>query len=226
MGNLNLYGDSLVETTGTHGPDIASQRLDDLDKRALDAVLRSDERPACVDLGCGFGWQGLRFALLGARSYLFDLQREPAVIAQLRAETKLPITFWSGDVNAIAEADLPPQVDIGFSQRFIHFLRFEQATALLSRVAARMQPGAPFFISGTGIDSELGDGYAGKECSVASRFAPIKPEMAQKHGILEPVCLYNEDDLSLLMSSAGFERVEIWRSTFGNIKGVFQKSRS
>jgi SAM-dependent methyltransferase len=224
MGKLNLYGDQLVATTGSHGPDIASQRLDDLDKRALDAVLRSDERPTCIDLGCGFGWQGLRFALLGAPSYLFDLQQEPAALARFRIETQLPMTFWSGDIHALPDADLPTKVDIGFSQRFIHFLRFEQARILLSRIAARMQPGARFFISGSGIASELGDGYAGKESPLHARFDHLQAEMAQKHNILEPVCLYDQDDLSLLMLQAGFERVEIWRSAFGNIKGVFRRS--
>ena len=39
----DLYGDRLVATTGTHGPDIASQRIDDLDRRALEAVLASGQ---------------------------------------------------------------------------------------------------------------------------------------------------------------------------------------
>jgi hypothetical protein len=221
---LNTHGDRLIATTGTHGPDIAAQRLDDLDKRALAAVLQYEGRPTCVDLGCGFGWQGLRFALLGARSYLFDLQAEPASLARLRADGGLSLTHWSGDINALPDEALPVQVDIAFAQRFIHFLRFEQAKLLLRKVAARMPHGAPFFISGTGIESELGDGYAGKQSAVHGRFAPLAPEMAQKHGILEPVCLYDERDLTLLMSEAGFEPVECWRSEFGNVKGIFRRA--
>ena len=59
---LNLYGDRPISTTGAHGIDVASQRLDALDKEALEQVLQSGERLSCIDLGCGFGWQGVRFA--------------------------------------------------------------------------------------------------------------------------------------------------------------------
>ena len=37
--SINLYGDSLVKTTGKHGADISSQRLDDLDIETIAYAL-------------------------------------------------------------------------------------------------------------------------------------------------------------------------------------------
>lgn len=221
-GPLNVYGDRLVSTTGRHGPDIASQRVDDLDRRALMHVLQHPGS-VCVELGCGSGWHGLRLALLGASVHGYDLLAEPPVFEALRREAPLALRFVTKDVTQLREADLPARVDVGFAQRFIHFLPFEEALTLLRLVAAHMPRAAQFFISGSGLDSELGDGYAGKSDPLGARFAKLAPAMAEKHGIFARVCLYRAAELETLMQRAGFAPVEIWLSEFGNVKGVFEK---
>lgn len=223
MEKLNLYGDRLRVTTGSHGPDISGQRLDALDRHALTAVLQNESRPCCVDLGCGLGVQGLRFAMLGACSHLYDLQAEPELLTRLRSEYGLRLQFHSGDVRTLSASSLPKQIDLAYAQRFIHFLRFEQALALLRRVCARMPAGAPFFISGSGLGSELGQGYVGRGRPLLERYAPLAPEMAAKHGILEPVCLYDPEELTALMVQAGCVPQQVWRSEFGNLKGIFYR---
>src|SRR6185437_3503288 len=48
---VNLYGDRLIRTTGSHGADIASQRLDELDREALHHNLAlPDPGVTCLDL--------------------------------------------------------------------------------------------------------------------------------------------------------------------------------
>ena len=225
MSVVNQYGDQFVSTTGRHGVDIASQRLDELDRRALSWVLsRTSSSPVIVELGSGLGWQGFRLAMLGAWSYLYDFLPPSSRILHFCQEERLGVYFWSGDLRRLKPEDLPgPPVDLVFSQRFIHYLRFSEAQKLMALCGSRMAPGAQVFLSASGIDSELSENYPAKEHELLDRFSMLSDVMATKHGIQEKVCLYREKDMETLMVSVGFEVVEIWRSPFGNIKGVFRR---
>lgn len=220
---LNVYGDSLITTTGTHGADISSQRMDDLDVAAMLYALGLPNRTgAALDLGCGIGIQGLRFASLGFRTVLID--RMPADRTVLRASglaALLPISYLMKDAKDLEAAELPADIAICYSQRFIHYLQFEQAVALLRLMRARMRPGAKLFLSASGLLSELGNGYDGKSQELSRRFSPLAAPMAEKHGILEPVCLYAPDELAALCRSASFAGDRVYSSAFGNVKGVF-----
>jgi len=222
---LNRDGDLLIPTTGAHGADIASQRIDDLDRRAMRHLLDLDSasRPTCVDLGCGLGWQGLRLAMLGADSHLFDQIPEPYLVETIRRTGSVHLIYKCADLSDLPVEDLPTNISIAFSQRFVHYLHYSAAQTLIERVATRMAPDGMFFLSASGIDSELGNKYQGKEIALSSRFAPLDVVMQEKHGIFAPVCLYSTADLVQLMTLCNFETMSIWRSTFGNIKGVFRR---
>lgn len=225
MGDLNTYGDALVQTTGSHGADIASQRIDPLDHQALAAALDFHPRKAvCIDLGCGLGLQGLRFAALGLECHLYDLLPEPPLLRAVRELGALDLRYRAGDLRSLPDHALPARIDLAFSQRFIHYLRYAEALDLMRQVAQRLAPGARFFVSASGIDSELGHGYAHRGRPLADRYATLAPAPQDKHDIREEVCLYSEDDLQQLMRTAGLGCRSIGRSAFGNIKGVFEKS--
>jgi hypothetical protein len=222
---LNAYGDRLVPTTGTHGGDIAGQRIDELDEQAIQYVLRNRaDQPVCIDLGCGLGWQGARFAMLGARAFLFDLLPESQLVQTLRAAPGIELQYAAVDLRTVRADALPANIGMAFSQRFIHYVRYREAVTLVKKVAARMVPGGQFLVSASGIDSELGTQYRGKNVDIGERFAPLHPAVQQKHGIFEHVCLYSQDELNGLMVSCGFRPVESWTSSFGNIKSVFQRA--
>lgn len=223
--SINAYGDRLLATTGRHGADIAAQRLDDLDREAIIWICSNHSpQPVTLDLGCGFGWQGLRFSLIGANSYLYDLLAEPPLFADIRRASGINLTYISSDLRNGITAMPDASIDLAFSQRFIHYLRYSQASLLISQIVERMRCRASFFISASGIDSELGQGYLSGTDPLEFRFGKLSTYMAEKHGIHEPVCLYSEDDLSRLMDISGLSTVRLWRSSFGNIKGIFTKS--
>jgi SAM-dependent methyltransferase len=222
--DINSYGDSLVPTTGRHGADIASQRIDDLDREALRQILElSNTRINCLDIGCGFGWQGIRFATLGAASYLFDLLPESSLIRNFQENTDLLLSYKKVDARQLNPEDLPQPIDLAFSQRFIHYLKYPEAERLIQILGENMPANAFFYISASGLHSELGEGYAGANNALQSRFSPLSHSMQVKHDIREPVCLYTESELVKLMTSNKFMERKVWKSTFGNVKGVFQK---
>jgi len=223
---LNLYGDKIVDTTGLHGADIASQRMDELDLEALRFAVASSEalEKVAIDLGCGLGFQGIRLAILEWRSFLYDMLDIHDRIALVREVVGVQdLVFRKLDLRHASDDDFPSTIGLVFSQRFIHYLRFEEASQLLAIVASKLHPLGRLFLSASGMESELGLSYAASEDPVEVRFDILAPEMQEKHAIYEPVCLYREEELQNLVLPHGFRAVRIWSSPFGNVKGIFEK---
>jgi hypothetical protein len=112
---------------------------------------------------------------------------------------------------------------VAYSQRFIHYLRFDEASRLLQSLAGRLCAKARLFLSASGLGSELGAGYAHAGAPVEHRFAPLAGAMQAKHGVREPVCLYTKEELEQLVVAHGFAAVRTWTTPFGNVKGVFER---
>lgn len=223
--SLNLYGDKIVETTGTHGTDIASQRMDDLDRKCIEYALQlNDKVPFALDIGCGLGIQGVRLAVLGVETLLIDiLDISPTINALSTLLGVRNLKLLKEDARNIKPNNIPKEPDIVFSQRFIHYLKYQEAENLISTLSMMMQPGSRIFISASGLYSELGDGYKDKELPLEKRYYKLGGKMVEKHQIKEPVCLYSEQDISTLVEQFGFASIEVWSSSFGNIKAIFEK---
>jgi len=221
QGVLNTYGDRFAPTTPGFGADISSQRLDALDEAALAYAwtLASEDRGCpgvCVDLGCGRGEMGARFAELGLDTLLLDiLPREHTVLA---SGPRPHLEYLGKNVRQVCASDLPRPVDLLYSQRFIHYLRYEEARQVLKLFRSRMPFGAKLFLSASGLDSELSEGYCGKHFPAQSRFTVLSPAMQERHGISSPVCLYRESELTFLCEECGFEVDRSFISSFGNVK--------
>lgn len=219
---LNHHGDKLIATTGRHGADIAVQRMDELDSAALAHGLGLPHKGAALDIGCGAGIQGLRLACIGFRTTLVDmLPQERTVLRAQALKEFLPISYLRRDARALTLEDLPADICLCYSQRFIHYLRFQEAVELLGLVRQRMVAGAKLFISASGLNSELGEGYEGKRVRISERFARLSLAMAEKHGIQAPVCLYTAQELVMLCEMAAYRCDEVYASPFGNVKGIF-----
>jgi SAM-dependent methyltransferase len=223
--SLNEYGDTLLETTGVHGADIASQRLDDLDLRALRFAIDEElPAPLALDVGCGFGVQGMRFAMLGLETYLYDLfDISERVIAYKDLFPFTKIHFHAEDLRKQMPQRFPAHVGLVYSQRFIHYLRYGEASSLLKLLFDAMVYRGRLFLSASGLNSELGNGYVARDRPLERRFARLEAGMGEKHQIHDDICLYTEADLRQLTAVCGFEEIDIWSSTFGNVKGVFVK---
>jgi hypothetical protein len=220
---MNIYGDFLVKTTGKHGADISSQRIDDLDIETLSCALHhKDKTGIAVDLGCGIGFQGLRISTLGWKSLLID--RIPIEMTVLKIQglaELLPISYLQKDARTLTSEDLGDEIGIAYSQRFIHYLQFSEAVSVLALIRSTIRADGKLFLSASGLRSELGEGYPGSHQDLPSRFAPLHPTMAEKHDIHEPVCLYTPDELVALCELASFQPERVFSSSFKNVKGIF-----
>ena len=220
---LNLYGDALVPTSGRHGGDISSQRIDALDAACLEYYQSLGAAASAVDIGCGRGAQGFRLAALGASVTLCDPVDIAARVSRFNGLFPAnPVRFLQCDARDLSASDFAQPLDIVYSQRAIHYLRFAEARALLETLRGVCRPHARFFISASGVDTELGDGYAGAASDVAERMAPLSPAMAAKHGVHDEICLYSQDNLARLGEAAGLEVISVTASEFGNKKAVFR----
>jgi hypothetical protein len=223
---LNLYGDKVVDTTGSHGADIASQRMDELDLEALRFAINSNKlsEKVAIDLGCGLGTQGIRLATLGWPSILYDMLDIKDRIALVREVLGVPgLEFRKLDLRQTSTNDFPPNIGLVYSQRFIHYLRFKEASRLLAIVANKMCASGRLFLSASGINSELGIGYIAAKAPIDIRFGVLASGMQKKHAIYQPICLYREEELQNLVLSHGFRTVRVWSSAFRNMKGIFEK---
>jgi SAM-dependent methyltransferase len=211
--------------TASHGVDTASQWMDELDLETLRfAVSPKVPKRVAVDLGCGLGTQGIRLGVLGCRSVLYDLVDISERIERVRQALGLDkLAFRQLDLRQATLEDFPPDTGVVYSQRFIHYLRFEEASRLIATLASRLCATGRLFISASGLGSELGNGYADAERPVEHRFAPLAGAMQNKHAVREPVCLYTVPELERLVTTHGFTVTRTWTSPFGNVKGVFER---
>ena len=223
---INEYGDRLIKTTGTHGADISSQRLDDLDVLSLiHALSLEKENKMALDLGCGKGIHSLRLNLLGLSVHMYDIMDISSSINLIKETLSInneSFRFFNANIEHLQlEANI--LFDIVYSQRFIHYLKYEKAIELVEKLYLHTNKGGRVFISASGMNSELSSNYSCKDYSIEKRFGLLSSEMMNKHDIREPVCLYYPNELENLFLMAGYKTIEIKSSSFGNVKAVFEK---
>lgn len=216
---LNLYGDKPDFLAVGHGADIASQRADDLD---LMAIERTRLRPStfALDIACGAGGQAIRLAQQGATVVATDIANMTDIIQSNSTGLPGKVSFAQLDMRRLDKLHVELLADVIICQRAIHYLHFSYAVGVISRMQELLAPDGRLYLSASGINSELGDGYEGRYEDLDQRYTELAPSMREKHGIHGPVCLYSEDDLALLLIKGGLVPETIFSSKFGNIKAV------
>lgn len=224
---LNTYGDVSRPTEAGHGMDIASQRADELDLLAVENIAarmaRSAGKPTvrALDIGCGHGGQAARMARAGAQVMAIDVEDcAGKVDARMRAQGVADGRWAFRQMGIEDVGSLEFKVDVCVCQRMIHYLRWGDALRALSSLRRVAANGAMLYLSASGLDSELGDGYEGQGIDLGRRFAMLRQDRARDHAIHVPVCLYRKDELAALAGEAGWRTQKAFRSDFGNVKLV------
>ncbi len=220
---LNLYGDRRRPVAGGRGMDIASQRVDELDRSALDftqSMLERHQSVSVLDAGCGLGAMAVRFAKLGATVLAVDESDQFKSLVELafRSGLEKPPGFEQDDLRSWDP--MGRRVHIILCQRTLHYLSHQDAGTVVRKFLGCLEEEGRMFLSVSGLESELGEGYPGIDQPVIKRYAPLSPGMAAKHGIEGPVCLYRTEEFGALVKRAGGRVIDIFRSPFGNVKLV------
>ena len=220
---LNIYGDKRELFKDTHGFDISSQRLDELDQLTLSYLIENPYSFNFIDIGCGEGRVGLIAALITKKSFLLDIIDITEKIKIFQDITSSHVEFLNMDVRLLGNFNFEEKLDVIYSQRLIHYLTYNESRVLLNIIFNNSNEGAKLFLSASGLHSELGQKYQHFNKPVESRFSFLTPDIAKKHNIHEKVCLYSKEDLEKLGTDCGFSLERIYCSPFGNVKGVFKK---
>jgi SAM-dependent methyltransferase len=225
MESLNIYGDSSAGELSGYGIDISLQRTDSLDIALLDEVKASQfKNLKVVDLGCGKGGQAVRLASSGCYVAAVDVQDFSKEIQESCKKNKIPndrVTFIKCDIRNTSEY-LSADYHYFYSQRTFHYLEYQDSEDLLKTLRQHFVKNfkGKLFISVSGIDSELGEGYDDKNKQVQYRFCQLSKEMRNKHKIVLPVCLFSLDEFRNLLLNCKYSVDEIYTSDFGNVKAI------
>jgi len=130
------------------------------------------------------------------------------------------LTFLPGTLDALPERIPGEPFDIVYIRRGLCGVRYAEARKILKQLIAHLKIGGKLYASVLGMHSELGDHYAGAERPVEDRFCHLDAGMAHKYGIQDPVCLYSERNLFMLLLEAGGSVLRTFTTTHGNVKGV------
>ncbi|MBS1189911.1 MAG: hypothetical protein H6R10_1703 [Rhodocyclaceae bacterium] len=130
------------------------------------------------------------------------------------------LSFLAGNLESLPDRICGGPFDIIYIRRGLCTLPYPRARQILRKLLGNLKIGGKLYVSVLGMHSELGDHYPEAEKAVEDRFCPLDPGMAQKYGIADPVCLYSERNLFLLLMEAGGSVLRTFTTTHGNVKGV------
>lgn len=221
----NLYGDDLKPSASGYGVDIASQRADDLDQMALEYISTRKTRTKALDLACGHGGQALRMAAAGADVVASDIVDYAMTILPAANTARNSMEFVQEDMRCLPGRLLTHgPFNVIVCQRAMHYLSYSQARSMVANLHQLLHKGGRLYLSASGLRSELGMGYPHVSHLIEARYAPLAPDMEQKHGIKGAVCLYETEELTTMLRQTGFTVLLAFASSFGNVKIVAERT--
>lgn len=183
---------------------------------------RIDHRVSVLVVPAGRCSLAVKFARLGASVTVGDeaAARREAEGRILAAGLRDDITFSPLDLHDMPDETPGEPYDIIVLRRGLCSMPYEQARSVVRQMLLKLKIGGKLYVSILGLHSELGEGYPGSELPIDQRFAPLAPALAEKYGIVRPVCLYTERNLFMLLLEAGASVLRTLTTTYGNVKGV------
>ncbi|MCL2346120.1 MAG: class I SAM-dependent methyltransferase [Desulfobulbus sp.] len=203
----------------------AASYQDENERLALEECVkrqRIDQRVSVLVFPAGRCELAIQFARLGASVFVGDqpgrqLEVENRALADGMQDN---IRFFPCALNDLP-ADLPGDPhDIIFLRRGLSQLPYHQGCAAIRQLLRHLRIGGKLYLSLLGLHSELSDGYSGRDRPIGERFAHLSPALAARYEIDEPVCLYSERDLFMLLLEAGVSVLRTLTTTYGNVMGV------
>ncbi len=198
------------------GIDIISQRITKLEKETIRSALELPKNSTCLDLGCGQGYLGIILVFLHQKVYFIDQK----INWKLRVLKKLfrlqNMILIQKDIRKMIYQDFPDNISLIYSGRFLHYMKYNEANNLLKILRKKSSKNGKIFLSVSGINSELGNGYLGNGKKIEERYDFLTKDHRNRFKIQEKVTLYNEQELQNLIQKY-FQIESIWQSDFGNL---------
>jgi hypothetical protein len=210
------------------GVDVSTGRIGQLDQLGLRYIKRhagKGERVKVVDLGGGSGGHSLRMARAGAAVWMVDLADTARAAFDAAEGEELVAYFIHKDFANLKAADVPEGVNMLYSQRALHYLRYDEAQALLRKISGRMARKARVYVSVAGVDSLFAQDYPHADKPIEERFSPLAPAMREKYHLHLPIAVYDGAGLRQLLESSGFRGVKTRLSEAGgwNLEAIAWK---
>ena len=203
--------------TMQYGVDVASQRLDDLDKRVLAAVqemVSVGVSPRVLDVGCGQGGLSLALAATGAKVVALDIDDYGDVIQGQSVPHGEAIDFIQADIRDWVVTNTE-RFDLGVLQRVLHYLPYKDAQIVLEKLR---NVSDKLYLSVTGTTTAIASHYDALTMPITERWGRLDAVGQELFSISAPLCLYTESELRELLIKTGWEIEWLRVSDFGNIK--------
>ena len=200
-------------------PQVADE-LEELVLREIVLRVRSNMPTRVLDLRCGEGRRSVSMAELGAEVLAADTPELSSSVKNRALAAGVGENIRFAPVKTLPE-DLPQgPFDLAFCHHGISRLPYADARQTLRAVLKSLCIGGKLFISAYGLHSALGENYAGANTPIERRFCKLTPTLAKSYNIQEPVCLYSERNLVILLFEIGGSVLRSFTTTHGTVKAV------
>ena len=198
---------------------------DENERLALEECVkrqRFDRRISVLVVPAGDCELAIKFARLGAQVMVVDhADRKRRIEDQLLASgLGDDIIYLEGDMKNFPANPPGKPFDIIVARRGLCGMPYEQARQRLRKLLLELKIGGRIYVSILGLHSELGQNYMDSDKPVEQRLCPLSPALANKYEIRDPVCLYSERNLFMLLLDAGASVLRTLTTTHGNVKAV------
>ena len=198
---------------------------DEIERYALEECVkrqRVDQRVSVLILSDRRCEMAAKFARLAAQVVIAD---EPECQADLNGRIlasgfREEITFSPCTFDNIPTDIQGEPFDIIIIRRGLCAMPYPEARRVVRQLLLKLKIGGKLYLSVLGLHSELSEGYGAQDAPIEERFCVLAPTLAGKYNIHQPVCLYSERNLFMLLLEAGASVLRTLTTTYGNVKGV------
>ncbi len=200
-----------------YGVDVASTRLDDLDKRVLAAVkemVSAGVSPRVLNVGCGQGGLARALVQVGAAVTALDIDDYSDVIHEQSVSHSDAINYIQADIRDWVATNTE-QFDLVVLQRVLHYVPYEDARMVLEKLHSVSDT---LYLSVTGTTTTIASHYEALTKPITERWGKLDAVGQELFSISAPLCLYSEGEVRTLLAETGWQVEWLRVSDFGNIK--------